>query len=212
VHGRPPPRDDALVDAHQLLELDLPVKRLLAVALLAACATGQQQRYVMAEDSGSRHHFKYVFDTQSKRWAHRECELRVDPARRLSGDVSMQLFRSISVSSAYATPEGDRFWRIRHVMDRDDLRGRVAYGVQIAWPRRGEETRHEPLELFRLPPITAQEPYAWSDWTVASDFRAGAFGWWEEAHGVTSSPPASPAHPFSIRCRIVLADVPGRMP
>jgi len=97
-------------------------------------------------------------------------------------------------------------------MDRNDLAGRVAYGVQIAWPHDGKETRYEPLELFRLPPVKNEEPGQWSEWMQAADLREGAFGWWDEAHGNPSSNPAPPAHPFSMRCRVFLADVPGVLP
>jgi len=73
----------------------------IALALLTACATtGGSQRYVMMEDLGSRYHFRYVFDTTTKRWANRECELRVDAARELSPDLSVQLFRPGTVESA----------------------------------------------------------------------------------------------------------------
>src|SRR5262249_56905386 len=90
---------------------------------------------------GSRHHLRYVFDHETRRWANRECELRVDPARE--GEVSVEFFRPGSVQTAYYQSAGDHRWRLMEMLSGDDLAGKTAYRVQVP---------HQPVEIYPLPP------------------------------------------------------------
>lgn len=56
------------------------------------------------------------------------------------------------------------------------------------------------------------EPGVWSPWFAASSLREGAFGWWEEVHGKPLDSLPKPEHPFEFRWRLVLNEVPGRIP
>jgi hypothetical protein len=200
----------------------------LAAALgETGCAGVPPGRYVAAADPGSRYRFQFVRDRETGQWVHREFEIRVGlerqlPPLRVASEIgnsfSVQLFRPGSVGSggifsAIPAEEGGyRIWRGADVVGPDDLRGRVAYGVSVAFPDPGHETQHDPLELFQLPPLGDAAPGEWSPWTTAGVLRAGAFGWWEEANGVQPTPQPPPAHPFEFRWRLVFAEIPGRIP
>lgn len=198
----------------------------LVIVLLVACSQ-PSGRYRMARDPGSRHAFEYVQDTQTGRWVIRECELRVAQARSLPeplsddahGDkLSVSIFRPLSVESGlllsidFQLADGYRVWRGADVLDEADLEGQVAIGVQVEWPRDGEETRYDPLEVIPLPPLGDVPPNQWSEYLHAGHLREGAFGWWEEAHGNDAPSVAPPEHPFEVRCRLALKDVPGVVP
>ena len=214
----------------------MPRQRLLG-GLLAAlaslfglrCGKGPSlsTRYHMLRDMGSRHNFLYVHDRVTDRWVYREFELRVDTTRPLPepisddehGDkLSLQLFKPGMAKSGglrSGTPvmeEGYRIWRGADIADEADLAGRAAYGVNVSWPVEGEETRHDPLEIFPLPPLGETEPGVWSEWFTASSLREGAFGWWEEVHGKPLDSLPKPEHPFELRWKLVLDEVPGRIP
>jgi hypothetical protein len=199
----------------------------LSIVLLLGSCSQPAARYRMARDPGSRHAFEYVQDRETGRWVIRECELRVSQARPLPeplsddahGDkLSVSIFRSLSVESGlllsleFEARDGYRVWRGADVPEEDDLADKVAFGVQVEWPREGEETRYEPLEVISLPPFGDAAPGAWSEWLRAGHLREGAFGWWEEAHGRDAPPLAPPEHPFEVRCRLALKDVPGVVP
>ena len=191
------------------------MKRFVIVALLlAACAENGGGRYAAATDPGSRYGFAYVIDRQTKKWVNRECELRVSPERGL-GEVHVQLFRPGSAQSGglmsadFETRDGYRVWRIADVMHDDDLAGKVAYGVQIEWPRPGQSTDYDPMEIFHMPRPGNTPPNAWSPWLRAADTRAGGFAFLGEAEGSPPETGPPPAHPFEMRCRFILDDVPG---
>jgi hypothetical protein len=198
----------------------------LALLLLAACSE-PSARYRMARDPGSRHAFEYVRDRETGRWVIRACELRVSRARPLPEPLSddahgdklgVSIFRPGSVESGlllsldFEERDGYRVWRGADVPDEDDLAGEVAFGVQVEWPRDGEETRYEPLEVIPLPPLGEVPPGEWSPWLRAGHLREGAFGWWEETHGRDAATLAPPEHPFEVRCRLALKEVPGVAP
>jgi hypothetical protein len=191
------------------------------------CGKAVSGRYVMATDPGSRYSFKYVRDRVTDLWIYREFELRVDTVRPMPepwsddahGDrLSLQLFRPQTAqtgglrSGTPAIEDGYRIWRGADVADESDLDGRAAYGVNVSWPREGEETRYDPLEIFSLPPLGDTEPGTWSPWLTAASLREGGFGWWEEVHGKAADPVSAPEHPFEFRWRLVTIDAPGRIP
>jgi hypothetical protein len=201
----------------------------LVLLLAGACSqpAGERARYRMARDPGSRHDFRYVQDTESGLWVIRDCELRVSEARELpeplqdeahGSKLSVSIFRPGSVASGlllsidFERRDGYRVWRGAQVLGEDDLAGRVAYGVQVEWPQEGKETRYEPLEVIELPPLGDAPPDQWSPFLRAGRVREGAFGWWEEAHGEDAPEPAPREHPFEVRCRLVLKEVPGVVP
>jgi hypothetical protein len=201
----------------------------LALLLASACSPplAQRGRYRLASDPGSRHATRYVQDAESGKWAIRDCELRVAEARRLpeplqdeahGSKLDVSIFRPGSVASGlllsidFELRDGYRVWRGAQVLGEDDLSGRVAYGVQLEWPREGEETRYEPLELIELPPLGDAPPGEWSPFLRADRLREGGFGWWQETHGKDAPALALPEHPFEVRCRLVLKEVPGVMP
>ena len=195
----------------------------VCLATLMACS-GPSGRYEAQNFRTTRSNFVYVRDRVTGEWMNRHCELRVPVARPLPdplrtedhGDaLSVQLHDPVSVRTAglrsidFAVRDGFRVWVIDDVLDEADVDGETSYGVQVAWPRKGEETRHDPLELFHLPRLGDQPPDTWGPWVVASSTRTGAFGWWEEAHGAPPEPPQPIAHPFELRCQIVATDRPG---
>ncbi len=197
------------------------------VLCASACAPASSGRYVMASDPGSRYGFKYVRDRTTGNWMHREFEIRVDLQRELppllvaseiGNSFTVQLFRSESLGSggifsAIPVIEGGyRVWRGADVMDDDDLLGRASYGVGVSFPQPGRESRHDPMEIFSMPPLGQTIPEQWTNWETAASMRAGAFGWWEEVHGAPPEPLPSPAHPFEFRWRLVFAEIPGRIP
>jgi hypothetical protein len=178
----------------------------------------------MAEDTGSRYHFKYVRDRTTKRWVGRDCELRVSAKRKLPkplrdpehGDLlSVQVVTSMSVESVYYASyepklvDGYRLWSIQQALGRDDLKGRVSYLVSVSWPDPGKETQHDAAEVFPLPPLGNTPPDVWSEWTRAASSRDGAFGWLAEVQGDEEEVAPAPEYPFELRCRNVLMDVPG---
>jgi len=206
----------------------MAVRRGLAVAwltVLASCsAGGQSSRYVAEHFRTTRTNFVYVRDRVTGRWVNRHCELRAPMARELpdpltsheSGDLlSVQLFDPGSVrtgglqSVTFEVRGTFRVWVIDDVLRGPDVEGRTGYGVQVSWPRPGQPTRYDPLEMFHLPRLGNEPPDAWSPWVVASSTREGAFGWWDEAHGAPPAPAQPIAHPFELRCQVVATDTPG---
>jgi len=181
----------------------------------------------MARDPGSRHAFEYVQDTETGRWVIRECELRVSQARPLpeplqdeahGSKLAVSIFRPESVESGlllsidFELRDGHRVWRGAEVLGEDDLAGEVAFGVQVEWPQDGEETRYDAMEVIQMPPLGDVPPGQWSEYLRAGHLREGAFGWWEETYGRDAPKLDAPGHPFEVRCRLVLKDVPGVMP
>jgi hypothetical protein len=195
-----------------------------AAIVFAACATAPPSRYVAEHFRTTRTNFVFVRDTVTGNWVNRRCELRVAVARVIpdtlrteeSGDLmSVQYYQPGSVgtaglrSIAFETREGYRVWSLEDVLNEDDVAARTSYSVQIAWPQRGEATRHDPMELFHLPGPGAMPPNTWGPWVTASATREGAFAWWDEARGKPPEPPEPIAHPFALRCQIVFTDTPG---
>jgi hypothetical protein len=181
----------------------------------------------MVRDPASRHGFRYVQDRETTRWVNRECELRVSEARALpeplqdeayGSRLGVSIFRPESVESGlllsidFERRGGYRVWPGAVVLNEDDLAGEVAYGIQVAWPQDGKETRYEPLELIDMPPLGDTPPGQWSGFLRAGRLREGAFGWWEETYGKEAPELEPPAHPFELRCRLVLKEVPGVVP
>lgn len=198
-----------------------------AALLAAACGGAPTGRYRIATDPASRYDFEFIRDRETGQWVQREFEIRVDLERRLpplrvaaeiGNTFSVQLFKPGSASSGgifSAIPveeNGFRMWRGADVVGPNDLRGRVAYGVSVAWLDPGRSTQHDPMEMFELPPLGVTVPNEWSAWTTAGYQRAGAMGWWEEANGAPQVPAQAPEHPFEFRWRLVFAEIPGRIP
>ena len=198
-----------------------------AITSFLGCGRESSGRYYMEPDLGSRHRSEYVRDRVTDQWIYREIELRVDTLRPLPdpisddqhGDkLSLQLFKPGMVKTGglrSGTPvREDNYWiwRGAEALDEDDLKGRAAYGAQLEWPREGEETRYDPMEFFPLEALGTTEPGVWSPWLSAATMRAGAFGWWEEAHGKPADSLPRPEHPFELRWRLVLIDRPGWIP
>ena len=189
---------------------------------LAGCLGGASAgRYGMATDPASRYAFRHVRDRESGLWVHRECEVRVSAHRTLPDPISdaehgdllhSQRFEPETVESGGLVPtdvelhDGWRVWRFRHLPSEADLRGRSALGVQVEWPRPGEPSRYDPMDLFPFPSMATMAPEAWSEWTSAASQRHGAFGWWEEVHGKPAEPVGPIAFPFELRCRLLLKD------
>jgi len=206
----------------------LPAFGALLLAFGCSDLAGERGRYRMARDPGSRIGLRYVQDRETGKWVNRECELRVSEARPLpdplqddeyGSRLSVSIFRPESVESGlllstdFQHRDGYRVWPGAVVLHEDDLEGRVAYGIQVAWPAKGQETRHDPLEVIEMPPLKdTPPPGEWSHFTSASHLREGAFGWWEEAHGKDVPKLDPPKYPFELRCRLFLKDVPGVVP
>jgi hypothetical protein len=164
----------------------------LPILAFVGCIGGTSAgRYTMATDPGARYGFRYVRDRESGLWVHRECEVRVSAQRKLPDPIS-------------DAEGGDRLHSQR--FDGNDLQGRSAFGVQVEHPKPGEPSDWEPMELFAFPPMATMVPDAWSEWTLAANQRAGAFGWWEEVHGSAPEPPVPIEFPFELRCRLLLKD------
>ena len=195
------------------------VAALVAIALAGCAETGG--RYRVSVDPGSRHNFRYVQDRQSGLWVHRECEVRVSAKRRLPNPVSSpehgdmlhsSRFEPGSVGTGNLSPtkfvieDGYRVWRFQELLTENDFAGKTAFGIQVEWPVEGGPSRHEPLELFALPPPGDLPPDQWTSWRRADHARTDAFGWWEEVH--QAPPEAMPAieHPFELRFRLLLKD------
>jgi hypothetical protein len=195
----------------------------VCVAMVTAC-TGASGRYAAQHFRTTRSNFVYVRDRVTGQWMNRHCELRAPVARPLPDPLMTEEHGSLlsvefhdpeSVKSAglrsvdFDVRDGFRVWVIDDVLEEADVDGETSYGVQVSWPRTGEETRHDPLELFHLPRLGDQPPDTWSPWVVAGSTRTGAFGWWNEAQGAPPEPPQPIAHPFELRCQIVATDTPG---
>jgi hypothetical protein len=192
------------------------------LALLGCIGGGSSAgRYTMATDPGSRYGFRYVRDSESGLWVHRECEVRVSEKRKLpdpisddeSGDrLHSQRFEPETVESGGLVPQqfevhdGWRVWRFRHLPSEADLRDRGAFGIQVEHPNPGAPSDWEPMELFAFPSMRTMVPDVWSEWASAASQRAGAFGWWEEVHGTPPEPAAPIELPFELRCRLLLKD------
>jgi len=207
------------------MRLGRVVTTILGFALLGACsAPGRRSRYVAEHFRTTRTNFVYVRDRVSGHWMNRHCELRVPIVRALpvplqtdeNGSLlSVQLLGPETAQTGglrsveFQVREGFRVWTIDDVLGPDDVQGRTSYGVQVAWPRPGETTWHDPLELFHLPRLGDEPPDTWGPWVVASATREGAFGWWSEVQGAPPEPPQPIAHPFELRCQLVATDTPG---
>lgn len=200
---------------------------LVAALLSAQCALSPSGRYTTAADPASRYDFQYVRDRTTGRWVHREFEIRVDMERTLpdfsepsptGNRVSVQLFKpgsaqSGGIFSAIPVVEGGyRIWRGADVLHKEDLGDRIAYGVSVSWPRDGQETKYDPMEIFPLPALGDTVPEQWTRWATAASLRAGAMAWWDQTVGNPSAPVDAPAHPFEFRWRLVFAEIPGRIP
>lgn len=208
----------------------LPSFGMLALAVLAGCATGgppSAGRYALEREPGSRLATRFVRDRETGRWVQRACELRVATARALpdplvhpdlGNRLGVDFLRPESIEGAGFSPaaftvaDGYRVWAFREVLRADDVAGRVALGVQVRWPETGRETRFEPLERIGLPPVGPAPPEQWSGWTRATAFRTGGFATVEETAGAAPEAVAPPAHPFELRCRLVLVDNPVLVP
>jgi hypothetical protein len=193
---------------------------LLAALTLAGCAdTGG--RYRVRVDPASRYSFRYVQERSTGLWVHRECEVRVSTKRRLPDPISSpehgdmlhsSRFEPGAVGTGNLSPakfvvqDGYRVWNFREILTEDDFNGETSFGIQVEWPVDGEPTRHEPLELFALPPPGDMPPNQWSAWRTADRSRTDAFGWWEEVHD--APPEATPEipFPFELRFRFLLKD------
>lgn len=195
--------------------------------LLMGCGSVASGRYRMKVDDGSRYNFRYLYDTQTKKWVNRECELRVSEKRKLplpltdpehGNKMSVQMMGSQTVESAYLKTldfevrDRYRVWHMLQVMQEDDLAGKMSYGVSIAWHHDGTSTEFDPMEIFHLPPPGDTPPDQWSDWVRAGDQREGAFGWWSEVQGASPESIPPPEYPFEMRCKLWLADAPGILP
>jgi hypothetical protein len=191
------------------------------LSLVGCFGGGGAGRYTMATDPGSRYSFRYARDRESRLWVHRECEARVSATRKLPEPISddeggdrlhSQRFEPETVETGGLVPaafelrDGWRVWRFRHLPSEADLEGKGAFGIQVEWPKPGEPSEHEPMELFPFPPMATMAPDAWSEWTSSASRRTGAFAWWEEVHGSPPEPPAPIEHPFELRCRLLLKD------
>lgn len=212
------------------MRLTMGILATIASLLGLGCGKSSSTRYSMATDLGSRHSSRYVHDRVTGKWVYREIELRVDTARPLPepisddehGDrLSLQLFRPLTVQSGglrSGTPViegGYRIWRGADVVNEGDLDGRAAYGVTVEWPVVDDSSGapHDPLEIFQLTAFGETEPEVWSPWMTAAKLREGAFGWWDETYGRESDTvPPPPKYPFEFRWRLVLNEVPGRIP
>jgi hypothetical protein len=211
---------------------DSPIRRTatalavaICLALAVACsAAGPSSRYAAERFRTTRTNFVRVRDRVTGHWMNRHCELRVPVARTLPDPLmtdehgsllSVQLFEPETVQTAglrsvsFAVLDGFRVWVIDDVLGEADVEGRTSYGVQVQWPEPGRPTRYDPLELFHLPRLGNEPPETWGPWVVASATRAGAFGWWSEAQGAPPDPPQPIAHPFELRCQVVVTDTPG---
>jgi hypothetical protein len=199
---------------------------IIASLLGLGCTKPTAGRYTLERDPGSRYGFQYVRDRVTHRWVYREWQLRVDGQRNLPDPVdttyedrlSMQLFKPGSAQTAGprggpAPIEGGyRLWQGADVVGEPDLAGKVAYGVTVKWPQEGAPTRYDAMEIFPLPPLSEAAPGEWSPWSSAGSVREGAFAWWNEVHGEPGESPPTPEHPFELRWRLTLADVPGVVP
>jgi hypothetical protein len=194
---------------------------LLAMLTLAGCADSNGGRYRVRADPGSRHSFKYVQDRTSGLWVHRECEVRVSTKRRLPDPISpdehgdllhSSRFTPQSVGTGNLVPEqfvvrdGYRVWNFRELLTEDDYAGETRFGVQVEWPVDGGPSKHEPLELFALPPPGNTPPDQWSAWRTADSTRTDAFGWWEEVHNAPPEATSEIQYPFELRFRLLLKD------
>lgn len=201
----------------------------ISLAMLAACSADASRagRYHMATFLTTRTHFQYVQDRQTGKWVNRACELRVAETRPLPQPLqddehgsllSVQIFKPETVESGlllsidFATEGGYRIWRGAAVLDDDDLRGKVAYGIQVSWPESGKPTRTDPLELIAMPPLGDAVPQQWSEWRGPAHTREGQFAWWKEVNAEPAEPVAPPQYPFEMRCKLTLADTPGVVP
>jgi hypothetical protein len=107
---------------------------------------------------------------------------------------------------------GYRVWYVQQVLGKPDLDGEVRYGVQVRWPTASGPHRTDPMEIIGIPALIDTAPGVWSEWLRPSDLREGTFGWHDEVHGAPRGPLVLPEHPFEMRCRLFLDDVPGRLP
>jgi hypothetical protein len=194
---------------------------LAAATLAAGCAADSGGRYRVSVDPASRYSFKYVQDRGSGLWVHRECEVRVSTKRKLPDPISdaehgdmlhSSRFEPGAVGTGNLSPtkfvveDGYRVWRFQELLTEDDYAGKTSFGVQVEWPVEGEPTRHEPLELFALPPPGDTPANQWSQWRTADRSRSDAFGWWEEVHEAPPEQKATIAYPFELRFRLLLKD------
>jgi hypothetical protein len=193
---------------------------LMMLAAWAGCAD-TSGRYRVRVDPASRYSFRYVQDRSSGLWVHRECEVRVSTRRRLPDPLSdpehgdmlhSSRFEPGSTGTGNLSPtrfvveDGYRVWRFQELLGENDFTGQASFGIQVEWPVDGGPSRHEPMELFSLPPPGDTPPDQWSSWRTADRSRSDAFGWWEEVQG--APPEATPEipFPFELRYRLLLKD------
>lgn len=187
---------------------------------------GPRPRWIWAEDPGSRGRLKHVQDRVSGDWGWRECDLRVAAERPMPATfyredygmlMSVDRFDSLGTGgTAMDARQGVvhgpwRRWRFSVPVRQDDLRGRAAHALKLV------DTSVEPFAttrwFFPHPPLVDDEPDVWGPWQHASHARGGAFGWWEEVQGEARQEAPAPGapddpHPFELRCRIRLRNVP----
>lgn len=187
---------------------------------------GPRPRWIWAEDPGSRGRLKHVQDRVSGDWGWRECDLRVAAERPMPATfyredygmlMSVDRFDSLGTGgTAMDARQGVvhgpwRRWRFSVPVRQDDLRGRAAHALKLV------DTSVEPFDTMRWffphPPLVDDEPDVWGPWQHASHARGGAFGWWEEVQGEARQEAPAPGapddpHPFELRCRIRLRNVP----
>jgi len=196
------------------------------VLVVCACAQGRS-RYVAARDPGSRGSARYVQDRQTGKWVIRDVELRVSVDRALPDPLqdpehgsllSASVFGPISVSSGllyslnFEIRDGYRVWHGGQIMHGEDLQGKISYGVTVEWPRPGQPTTSDALEMFRLSPPGDTPPDVWSEWQKPDSYRKGDFAWLAEVQGAGPESPRAPEYPFEVRFRYVLKNAPAVMP
>lgn len=190
---------------------------------LLAGLFGPRPRWVWAEDPGSRQRLKHVQDRLTGDWAWRECELRVAVERRLPEVflrqgygmlMSVDRFDRLGTGGTGMDPRQGvlhgpwRRWRFSVPVRQDDLKGQAAHALKLV------DDHVEPHRVTRWffphPPLVDDEPDVWGPWQRASHERDGAFGWWQEVQGEARqpAPPPDDPHPFELRCRIRLRNVP----
>jgi hypothetical protein len=193
----------------------------LVAAIITACGGGSpaeaRERYIAVEGG------RWLIDRASKRYVQVHCEIRVPLARPLpdpissseTGDrMSAQYMTAVTLETAsfdkhdQRSVDGWRIWLWRDTPDLTWARGAGRLSISLAW--RADEPHHgEPTEIFNLPKLDAHPPWVWSPWGRADLLRAGEFAVFDALNGAGADPAvAPPAHPFEVRCRVVLADSP----
>jgi hypothetical protein len=201
---------------------------LLGAGCAGSAGGSANGRYVLARDPGSRYDFEFVQDRETGRWVQRECELRVPVARALPDPLNhpeygslmaVDLLKPGSIEGAgirsldFALRDGYRIWNIPQVLGEHDFADAVDYAIQVKWPTGPEQpARFEPLEIIHPPALNDSPLGEWSGWISPSGFREGGFAGIEEVSGQPAGPVTPPEHPFALRCRLYLTDIPGFVP